>query len=89
MLYDLKITLRKIRKNRAFSVLNVAGLSLAFCVAIPLACNVAFNRSFDRFHQDSERIYNVYMDEVYHGTKDVYSELPLAFGEISQQLFPN
>ncbi|MFO7370055.1 MAG: ABC transporter permease [Bacteroidales bacterium] len=88
MLYDLKITLRKILKNKTFSVLIIAGLSLAFCVAIPLACNVAFNRSFDRFHQDSERIYNVYMDEVYHGTKDVYGELPLAFGEIIRQIFP-
>lgn len=88
MLYDLKITLRKIIKDKAFSVLIIAGLSLAFCAAIPLACNVAFNRSFDRFHKDSERIYNVYMDEVYHGTKDVYGELPLAFGEIIRQIFP-
>ncbi len=88
MLYDVKITLRKILKDKTFSVLIIAGLSLAFCVAIPLACNVAFNRSFDRFHPDSERIYNVYMDEVYHGTKDVYGELPLAFGEIIRQIFP-
>jgi putative ABC transport system permease protein len=88
MLYDLKITLRKILKDKTFSLLIIAGLSLAFCVAIPLICNVSFNRSFDRFHKHSERIYNVYMDEVYHGTKDVYGELPLAFGEIIKQIFP-
>jgi putative ABC transport system permease protein len=88
MLYDLKITLRKIIKDKTFSVLIIAGLSLAFCIAIPLICNVAFNRSFDRFHQNSERIYNVYMNEIYHGTKDTYGELPLAFGETIRQLFP-
>lgn len=64
------------------------GLSLALFVALFLVCNVTFHRSFDVFHPDSERIYNVYVDEIYHGTADIYGEMPLAFGEYFKELFP-
>jgi putative ABC transport system permease protein len=64
------------------------GLSLVFCVTIPLACNVKYHKSFDKFHPDYERIYNVYINEVYRGTRDIYGELPLVVGEYLQRLFP-
>jgi putative ABC transport system permease protein len=88
MIYELKIILRRIFRNGRISALIIAGLSLAFVIAIPLTCNMSFHWSFDRFHKDAGRIYAVYMDEVYHGTRDRYAELPLVFGEIIRQLFP-
>ena len=88
MLNDLKIISRKIRNDKIFSLLILSGLSLAFCVGIPLVCNIKFHESFDRFHRDHERIYNVYIDEIYQGTEDIYGELPLGFGEYIQELFP-
>lgn len=87
-MHDFKILLRGIKSNRTLSILILAGLSLAFCVTIPLVCNIEFHKSFDRFHPDHERIFNVYADEIYHGTKDIYGELPLAFGEYIKELFP-
>jgi len=88
MIFELNLILRKIRSEKALSLLIVAGLALAFLVAIPLVCNISFHQSFDRFHPGAERIYNVYIDEVYHGTEDIYSELPLAFGEHFTKLYP-
>jgi putative ABC transport system permease protein len=88
MFLIIKTILRRIRNEKAISFLSLAGLSLAFCVAIPLICNIEFNRSFDRFYPDYKRIYNVYVNETYHGTNDVYGELPLAFGENIEGLFP-
>jgi putative ABC transport system permease protein len=88
MMHDFKILSRGIRRDKILSALIIAGLSLAFCVAIPLACNIKYHQSFDRFHPDAERIYNVYIDETYHGTNDIYGELPLAFGEHFKKLFP-
>jgi putative ABC transport system permease protein len=85
---DIKILLRGIWNNKTISILILAGLSLAFCVAIPLVCTISYHNSFDRFHPDSDRLFNVYIDEIYHGTKDTYGELPLAFGEYIQELFP-
>jgi putative ABC transport system permease protein len=87
-MYDLKILIRGIRRDKILSALIIAGLSLAFCVAIPLACNIKYHQSFDRFHPDAERINNVYIDETYHGTNDIYGELPLAFGDHFKKLFP-
>ena len=87
-MYDLKILIRGIRRDKILSALIIAGLSLAFCVAIPLACNIKYHQSFDRFHPDAEMIYNVYIDETYHGTNDIYGELPLAFGDHFKKLFP-
>ncbi len=83
-----KIVFRKIKNDKSLSILKLAGLVLAFSVAILLVCNVAYQRSFDKFHKDSGRIYNVYIDEVYRGTKDIYGECPLAVGAYLKDLFP-
>ncbi len=88
MINDFKIILRKIRNDKTFSILIISGLSLAFMVAIPMVCNMKFHQSFDRFHRDYERIYNVYADEIYRGTKDIYGELPLGFGAYISELYP-
>ena len=70
------------------SILRLAGLVLAFCITIPLVCNITYQKSFDRFNEGSERIYNVYIDETYRGTKDIYGECPLAVGTYLKDLFP-
>ncbi len=88
MIHDFKIQLRGIRRDKTLSILIIAGLTLAFCVAIPLVCNIEYHESFDSFHPDYERIYNVYINEIYHGTRDIYGELPLAFGESIKELYP-
>jgi putative ABC transport system permease protein len=85
---NLQIFLRRFKNDKTFSLLVIAGLSLAFCVAIPLVCKIRYHLSFDRFHPSYEKIYHVYCNEVYHGTRDVYGELPLAFGEYILKLYP-
>jgi len=88
MIKNLKIVFRKIRNDRTLSILKLAGLVLAFSITIPLVCSVTYQESFDRFHPNSEKIYNVYIDETYHGTKDIYGECPLALGQYLEDLFP-
>jgi len=88
MFLVIKTILRGIRNDKTISFLSLAGLSLAFCITIPLVCNIKFHKSFDRFHPDYDRVYNVYINEVYHGTRDIYGELPLEFGEKIKELYP-
>ncbi len=85
---NLKIILRKISNDKTLSILKLAGLLLAFCITIPLVSNIVYQKSFDRFHPDSDRIYNVYINETYRGTKDVYGECPLAVATYLKDLFP-
>src|SRR5512138_3096682 len=88
MISELKFVFRKIKSDKTFSTLIVASLALAFCVAIPLVCKVAYHRSFDKFHPAYNRVCNVYIHEVYRGEQDTYSELPLVVGEYLKKLFP-
>ncbi len=88
MIKTIRIIWRKIRNDKALSFLKFAGLVLAFVVTIPLICNIRYQTSFDRFHEGADRIYNVYIDEVYHGTADIYGECPLAMGAYLKDLYP-
>lgn len=58
----LTIALRSLRKRLGYSLINVAGLGmgLACCVLILLFVRDEF--SYDRFHEDADRVYRVTFD---------------------------
>ena len=52
---------RKIKFNKAFSLLNIAGLGIGLSVAVIVFLYVNYELSFDKFNNDADRIYmNVY-----------------------------
>ncbi|WP_027076948.1 ABC transporter permease [Maribacter antarcticus] len=59
----LKIAFRNLSKDKAFTSINVIGLSVAFGVAILLAMAGFFDLSYDKFHENGDRIYKVYAIE--------------------------
>lgn len=75
--YYLILSLRHIRKNKVFSVINIAGLAIGMACFILIALHVKFELSFDRFHQDSERIYRI--DSIFGSSKagpDIFNTTP-------------
>lgn len=56
----LKIALRNLWKDRTFTLLNIIGLSAAFCAAFLLSMYALFGLSFDKFHEHIGSIYQVY-----------------------------
>ena len=60
MFYNyIKIALRNLSRNRVYSLINIAGLSigLACCMLI-----ILYNKdevSYDRFHKNAEQIYRI------------------------------
>ncbi len=56
----LTIAWRSLIKNKTFTLLNLTGLSVAFCVFILLAMAGFFELSYDRFHEKGNHIYKVY-----------------------------
>ncbi|WP_273568237.1 ABC transporter permease [Maribacter halichondriae] len=56
----LKIGWRNLMKDKTFTLLNVIGLSVAFGVAILLSMSAFFEMSYDNFHENGDRIYQVY-----------------------------
>jgi putative ABC transport system permease protein len=59
----LKIALRSLWKNRLFTGINVVGLSLGLACATVLILFVQRGITFDQFHQDTDQIYFVQMED--------------------------
>jgi len=55
----LKIAIRHIRKHPGYSILNVLGLALGISSALFLIIYVSDEVSYDRYHENADRIYRV------------------------------
>jgi putative ABC transport system permease protein len=58
----LKVTLRKVRQNKAYSVINIVGLATGITCCLFILLYVHFELSFENFHKDINRIYIVGQD---------------------------
>lgn len=56
---NLLVFIRSFRKNPGHSLLSLFGLSIAFACTFLISLWVINEFSFDRFHQDSEKLYKV------------------------------
>lgn len=55
----LKVISRNFYRNRAYSILNLLGLSAGFAVFLYMVIYVHFETNFERFHDKAGRIYRV------------------------------
>ncbi len=53
------IAVRNMMRNKAYSIINIAGLSVGIACCLMLALYIQDEASFDRHHKDAERIYRV------------------------------
>lgn len=56
---DIKIAWRALRKNKLFSVINIAGLSIGLCACLSVATVVIDDLSYDTHWTNKENIYRV------------------------------
>ncbi|MCE7065616.1 ABC transporter permease [Dyadobacter sp. CY326] len=56
----LKIAFRNLWKSKGDAFINIAGLSVAFCISAFLFLTAYFQFSFDNFHKDKERVFQTY-----------------------------
>ncbi len=56
----IKIAFRNIWKSKGYALINIVGLSVAFCVSVFLFLTAYFQLTFDDFHQDRDRIFQTY-----------------------------
>jgi putative ABC transport system permease protein len=53
----LKLSGRRIRRHKGFSLINIAGMTVGLTCFILIMTFVKFELSFDRFHEKADRIY--------------------------------
>nr|WP_294948183.1 ABC transporter permease [uncultured Mucilaginibacter sp.] len=62
-----KIALRGFRRHKLFTFINIVGLSIGISAALVIYLIVHFDFTFDKFHEDSDRIYRVTTDYSFAG----------------------
>src|SRR5687767_3785804 len=55
----VKIAFRNFVKDKFFSAINVAGLSVGIAVVLLIALYIHHEISYDRFHSQADRIYRI------------------------------
>src|SRR5579864_1356242 len=56
-----KTAFRSLRRNKSYTFINVAGLSVGIAACLLLFLVIQYENSFDNFHQDRDRIFRVSM----------------------------
>src|SRR6188768_2587873 len=57
-----KIAWRNLMKNKTFSLINIAGLSIGMAACLLILQYVSFELSYDQFNKNAADIYRVYND---------------------------
>ncbi len=55
----LKLALRRLIKDKQYTLINIIGLAVALCAFLTLDIHTHFQESFDKFFKDAERIYRI------------------------------
>ncbi|MCB9264173.1 MAG: ABC transporter permease [Lewinellaceae bacterium] len=58
-----KIALRNLLKNRLFSSVNIFGLAIGMTACLLILQYVSWERSYDQFHENKERIFRIAMEK--------------------------
>jgi len=77
----LLITIRNLFKNKTYSFINIAGLSIGIMCSLLILLWVFDELSYDRFLPKSERLYQVRINAHFDGKIGSWTSVPLPMGE--------
>ena len=81
--------LRTLLRERRATVVNVAGLTLAFTVAILVAFHIGRETGFDRYHLQADRIFRVVTDLTLGGKPNSIASTNAALGPAMVETMPS
>ena len=62
----VKIAIRNIKRHKIYSLINIAGLTVGTACFMLLILYVQYERSFDTFHENAERIFRIIRNQPGH-----------------------
>ncbi|MFC1564697.1 ABC transporter permease [candidate division KSB1 bacterium] len=80
----IKITLRNIRRQLGYSIINISGLAIGMACCIMIFLWVKDELSFDRFHDNSDSLYRTFM----RVEGNWYNSNPLALATVLKNDYP-
>jgi len=84
----LKVALRNLWKNKAFSAINIAGLSVGLAVCLLIVLYVKDELSYDKYYAQSESIYRIDADISFNGTQFISAVSPAPLVPTLKKDFP-
>lgn len=84
-----KIAWRNLVKNSTFSAINIVGLSVGMTTAILIGLWVWDELSYDKYHQNYERIARVMQHQTYNGSTSTTPATPLPMRTAIQNEYAN
>jgi putative ABC transport system permease protein len=84
----IKLAVRKMRNQKGYSLINIAGLAAGMACAILIFLWVDDELAFDRFHTKKDKIYRVVTEQRDVGAFDHYAVTPRALGRTLKEEVP-
>ena len=87
MLFNyLKIAIRNIRRQKFYAFINITGLTIGLVTSLLIILYIVDEFSYDRFHEDADRIYRVNLMGRMSGQEfnSSYSSAPVASGFMNE-----
>src|ERR1700730_13380622 len=84
----LKLAWRNLRKNKAFSFLNISGLAIGMASALMILLWVQNEVSYDQFHKNKENIYEAWNRGVSDPNIQCWDNTPNILGPTLKKDYP-
>jgi putative ABC transport system permease protein len=84
----LKVAIRSLKKRKTFTIINVAGLSIAISSCILLTLFIKDELSFDRQFADANNIFRLTLERKEPNATATIGAVPHSFTEVIPQEFP-
>ena len=84
----VKIAIRNLLRNKAFSIINISGLAIGMASALLIGLWINNELSVDRFYSQKDRVYHLYSREMANGRLDAWGRTPSPLAPQLKKDFP-
>ncbi|MBN1988825.1 MAG: ABC transporter permease [Bacteroidales bacterium] len=85
---NLKLTIRNLLRNKGFSFINIFGLTVGMTTVLLLLLWVNFETSYDKFHKNSVRLYQLACMQEWNGDRHPMPNLPGKVIDMAKEKYP-
>ncbi len=85
----LKISIRSLLRYKVYSLINLLGLAIGIACCLLILLYVQYELSFDRYHENADRIYRTVGDSKVDGVGEEPSSAPFPVGPTLKADFPD
>jgi len=87
----LLVALRVLRRNKAYSLLNIVGLSIGVAASVLIFLVIRWETGYDGYHENKDRVYRVVTDVLGRSNGEIvetHAYAPLGLGDVVRKEMP-